>query len=351
MGDANVPARSSSAFAAGLLSQVRGRLLGRLQAGGKRYLRETLTAYAFLLPAGLIIFSFHLLPVFYAFYISVHRWILIQGNFLGAANFTRVFRDANFWKSLQVTVFYVLGTVPITIVLSLLVAYLLFQKVRGLSVYRTLFFLPYIVSSVAAGAVWAWIFNPRFGPVNMFLDAIGIGGQKWMLEPSGVFELMARYFGVSLPGWAGGPSLALVAIMVFAIWQVMGFDIVIFLAGLGGIPNELYEAAKIDGANGRQLFRYITIPMLSPTTFFLLLVSIIGSFQAFNHIYVMTTSAAGQLGGPLGTTATLTIYMFRQFWDNQNLGYGSALAFVLFGIILLLTVIQNRVLEQHVYYS
>jgi multiple sugar transport system permease protein len=139
--------------------------------------------------------------------------------------------------------------------------------------------------------------------------------------------------------------------MVFAIWQVMGFDIVVFLAGLGAIPYELYEAARIDGANGRQLFRYITIPMLSPTTFFVMMISIIGSFQAFNHIYVMTSSAGGQLGGPLGTTSTLTIYMFRQFWDNQNMGYGSALAFVLFGIILVLTVLQNRVLEKRVHYS
>jgi multiple sugar transport system permease protein len=234
---------------------------------------------------------------------------------------------------------------------SLFVAYLLFQKIRGLSIYRTVFFLPYIVSSVAAGAVFTWIFNPRFGPVNMILDAIGIGGQKWLLEPRGIFELAGMYFGVQLPAWAAGPSMALIAIMVFAIWQIMGFDIVVFLAGLGNIPNELYEAAKIDGASGRQLFRHITLPMLSPTTFFISVISIIGSFQAFNHIYVMTSSSGGQVGGPLGTTSTLTIYMFRQFWDNQNMGYGSALAFVLFGIILALTVFQNQVVEKRVHYG
>lgn len=317
----------------------------------RRYLRETLIAYLFLLPAGIIIFTFHLLPVLFAFYISIHRWILVQGKFLGLANFTKVFGDPNFWQSLLVTIYYVIGTVPLTIIFSLFVAYLLFQKIKGLSIYRTIFFLPYIVSSVAAGAVFTWIFNPRFGPVNMVLDAIGIGGQKWMLEPRGLFELMAGYFGVTLPAWAAGPSMALIAIMVFAIWQIMGFDIVVFLAGLGAIPTELYEAARIDGANGWQMFRRITVPMLSPTTFFIMVISIIGSFQAFNHIYVMTSASAGQLGGPLGTTTTLTIYMFRQFWDNQNMGYGSALAFVLFGIILILTVIQNQVVEKRVHYS
>jgi len=323
----------------------------RLTARQRRTLRTTLVAYAFLLPAGVIIFTFHLLPVFFAFYISLHRWKIVQGPFLGLGNFAKVFSDSSFWKSLQVTVYYVLGTVPVTIVLSLAVAYLLFQKIRGLSFYRTVFFLPYIVSSVAAGAVFAWLFNPRYGPVNMVLEAVGLKGQKWLLEPSGVFELIAKAFGVSLPAWAAGPSLALVAIMVFAIWQVMGFDIVVFLAGLGNIPVELYEAGRIDGASGWQLFRYVTIPLLSPTTFFIMLISIIGSFQAFNHIYVMTTSAAAQLGGPLGTTTTLTIYMFKQFWDNQQMGYGSALAFVLFAIILGLTVLQNQVVEKRVHYG
>jgi multiple sugar transport system permease protein len=323
----------------------------RMTSHQRRYLRETLIAYLFLLPAGAIIFTFHLLPVIYAFYISMHKWVLVQGAFLGLSNFSKVFHDPSFYQSLAVTIYYVIGTVPLTIIFSIFIAYLLFQKIRGLSFFRTVFFLPYIVSSVAAGAVFTWIFNPRFGPVNMVLDAIGIGGQKWMLEPSGLFELIAKYFGVTLPSWAAGPSLALCAIMVFAIWQVMGFDIVIFMAGLGSIPNELYEAARIDGASGWQLFRRITIPMLSPTTFFVMIISIIGSFQAFNHIYVMTTASAGQVGGPLGTTTTLTIYMFRQFWDRQNMGYGSSLAFVLFGIILVLTILQNRILETRVTYS
>jgi len=327
------------------------RLSSGVSSHGKKYLRETLVAYLFLLPAGAVIFTFHLLPVFYAFYISLHKWILVKGPFIGLGNFAKALRDPNFYQSLQVTLYYVIGTVPLTIIFSIFIAYLLFQKIRGLSVYRTFYFLPYIVSAVAAGAVFAWLFQPRFGPVNMVLNAIGIGSQKWLLEPRGIFELMAGYAGVTLPAWAAGPSQALVAIMVFAIWQIMGFDIVVFLAGLGAIPNELYEAARIDGASGWQLFRRITIPMLSPTTFFIMMISIIGSFQAFNHIYVMTTASAGTLGGPLGTTTTLTIYMFRQFWDNQNMGYGSALAFILFGIILLLTVLQNQILEKRVHYS
>lgn len=342
---------STAASAGPQSTSVSNRTTAAVAAHRKRYLRETLIAYLFLLPAGLIIFTFHLLPVFYAFYISLHKWILVKGSFLGLGNFIKVFKDPDFYQSLQVTVYYVLGTVPLTIIFSLFIAYLLFQKIRGLSVFRTLYFLPYIVSAVAAGAVWTWIFNPRFGPLNMVLGAIGISSQKWLLEPRGIFELIGRSFGVALPSWAAGPSEALVAIMVFAIWQVMGFDIVVFLAGLGSIPNELYEAARIDGANGWQLFRRITVPMLSPTTFFVMIISIIGSFQAFNHIYVMTTASAGTLGGPLGTTSTLTIYMFRQFWDNQNMGYGAALAFVLFAIILMLTVLQNQILEKRVHYN
>ncbi|HUT15432.1 MAG TPA: sugar ABC transporter permease, partial [Anaerolineae bacterium] len=230
-------------------------------------------------------------------------------------------------------------------------AYLLFQKVRGLSVYRTVFFLPYITSTVASSAVWVWIFNPRHGPLNQILELIGIPAQTWMLEPRGIFEILGEGLGVSVPSWAAGPSLALVAIMVFVIWFYVGWDIVVFLAGLGRIPTELYDAAKIDGAGAWSLFRHITLPLLSPTIFFLTLMAMIGSFRAFSQIYVMTRAAGGQLGGPLRTTTTTSILMFDYFYSRVRFGYASAIAFVLFIVILLLTRIQQRVSRDIVFYQ
>ena len=328
-------------------SHPRGVLSG--QKG--RRLKESLLGYLYISPATVILLAFHLLPVLYALYISLHKWKIVKSDFLGVGNYVKVLEDPHFWSSLKVTVFYVLGTVPATLVISLFLAYLLFQKVRGLSVYRTFFFLPYITSTVASSAVWVWIFNPRHGPLNQILELIGIPAQTWMLEPRGIFQILGEALGVSVPSWAAGPSLALVAIMVFVIWFYVGWDIVVFLAGLGRIPTELYDAAKIDGAGAWSLFRHITLPMLSPTIFFLTLMSMIGSFRAFSQIYVMTRAAGGQLGGPLRTTTTTSILMFDQFYSRVRFGYASAIAFVLFVIILLLTRIQQRVGRDIVFYQ
>jgi len=316
-----------------------------------RRLKENLLGYLYISPATLILLSFHLLPVFYAFYISLHKWKITKGAFIGLDNYIRVLQDPAFRRSLQVTFFYVLGTVPLTLAISLLLAYLLFQNVRGLSLYRTIFFLPYITSTVASSAVWVWIFNPKHGPLNQILELIGIAPQKWMLEPRGIFQILGQAVGVNVPSWAAGPSQALVAIMVFVIWFYVGWDTVIFLAGLGNIPSELYDAAKIDGAGRWALFRHITLPLLSPTIFFLTTMSMIGSFRAFNHIFVMTRAAGGQLGGPLRTTTTTSILMFDHFYSRVRFGYAAAIAFVLFAIILTLTVLQQRSARGRVFYQ
>ncbi len=317
----------------------------------KRRLKESFLGYLYISPAALILAAFHLLPVGYAFYISLHKWKIVQGDYLGMANYQKVLDDPAFWQSLKVTVFYVLGTVPLTLALSLALAYLLFQKVRGLDLYRTMFFLPYITSSVASSAVWVWIFNPRHGPLNQILEAIGIAPQKWMLQPRGIFEILGQAMGINVPSWAAGPSQALVAIMVFVVWFYVGWDTVIFLAGLGNIPSELYDAAKIDGGGRWALFRHITLPLLSPTIFFLTMMAMIGSFQAFNHIFVMTRAAGGQLGGPLRTTTTTSILLFDRFYSRVRFGYASAIAFVLFVIILSFTIIQQRVGKSRVFYQ
>ena len=316
-----------------------------------RRLKENLLGYLYISPATLILLAFHLLPVFYAFYISLHKWKITKGDFLGLGNYVRVLQDPAFRRSLQVTVFYVLGTVPLTLAISLLLAYLLFQKVRGQSMYRTIFFLPYITSTVASSAVWVWIFNPKHGPLNQILELLGIAPQKWMLEPRGIFRIVGEALGINVPSWAAGPSQALVAIMVFVIWFYVGWDTVIFLAGLGNIPSELYDAAKIDGAGRWALFRHITLPLLSPTIFFLTTMALIGSFRAFSHIYVMTRAAGGQLGGPLRTTTTTSILMFDHFYSRVRFGYAAAIAFVLFAIILILTILQQRSARGRVFYQ
>jgi multiple sugar transport system permease protein len=234
--------------------------------------------------------------------------------------------------------------------LGLFFAYLLYQGVRGRGAYRVIFFLPYVVSTVGSAIVWAWVFDPQSGLANFVLKRIGIEPLRWLIEPSGVGELIAKQMGWTIPAWANGPSLALVGISIFAIWQAMGYDVVIFLAGLTNIPGELYEAARIDGANGVQLFRHITLPMLAPTTFFVIVISVIYSLQSFNHIFAMNRSAAQSLGGPLGSTSTLTVYMFDQLYSYSNYGYASAIAIILSLIILAFTLFNFRFLGRRVQY-
>jgi multiple sugar transport system permease protein len=236
--------------------------------------------------------------------------------------------------------------VPVTLALGLGVAYLLFQKIRGRGIYRAVYFMPHVISAVASAIVWAWVFNPTGGVANRLIQLFGIPAQKWLIESDGVFRLIGMGMGLHVPDWAQGPSLALVSVMIFAVWQSLGFDVIIFLAGLTNINSELYEAGRIDGANGWQLFRHITVPLLAPTIFFLLVISVIGSFQAFNHIYTMNIAAAQPLGGPLGTTRTVSIFMFDQLYNQNRAGYATAIAVLLSLIIFCLTLVQFRFFER-----
>jgi multiple sugar transport system permease protein len=303
-------------------------------------------AYAYLFPALLIITVFHILPVGYALWISTQGGRIRNFSFIAWDNYTRALQAPEFWGAMQNTVFYVLGTVPVTIAVGLLVAYLLFQKIRGRGVYRVVYFMPHVISAVASAIVWAWVFNPTGGIANRLLQLFGVPTQQWLLESDGVFKLIGMQLGMTVPSWATGPSLALVSVMIFSLWQHLGFDVIIFLAGLTNINSELYEAGRIDGANGWQLFRHITIPLLMPTIFFLLVISIIGSFQAFNHIYTMNIAASQPLGGPLGTTRTVSIFMFDQLYSQQRAGYATAIAVLLSLIILALTLVQFRFFER-----
>jgi ABC-type sugar transport system permease subunit len=222
----------------------------------------------------------------------------------------------------------------------------LYQRVRGQAVYRTIYFLPYVLSTVGSSVIWAWIFDPSGGLANLIFKSLGLPPLRWLIEPVGVFQLIARQFNTSFPVWLQGPSLALIAIAIFSIWQTVGYNIVIFLAGLTNIPGEINEAARMDGANSLQLFRLITFPLLSPTLFFVLVISIIGSLQSFNQIYAMNAAAAQTLGGPLGTTSTLTVYMFDQLYSHSNYGYASTIAVLLSLLILFLTLANFRFIGQ-----
>ncbi len=254
--------------------------------------------------------------------------------------------DPDLWEGLKITVFYALGTIPFQLGFSIFLAVLLFQKLYGSSLFRMLFFLPYVTPAVASAAVFRQLFSNRLqAPINVVFQAFGLEPLKWLYEPTGVFTMIADKLGIIWPAWAAGPSLALVVIIIYSIWTFVGYDTVIYLAGLGNIPTELMEAAEIDGAGRWEVFRYITLPLLSPTTYFLTLIAVIGTFKAFNHIWVMRQAMA------LGTTDTFSVVIFQEFYDKLRYGYASALAFVLFGVILLLTVLNNSIQGKKVFYG
>uniref|UniRef100_A0A540VLY4 Sugar ABC transporter permease n=2 Tax=Litorilinea aerophila TaxID=1204385 RepID=A0A540VLY4_9CHLR len=285
---------------------------------------EHFVGYIFIAPllVGLLVFTYG--PVLAAFglsftkgdYISTPKWI-------GLDNYRALLQDELFWKSLWNTVYYVVGVVPLGIVLSLLLALAMNQKLRGIVFYRSIFFLPTITSSVAISLMWLWIYNPEFGVLNFLLRLVGVKG----------------------PAWLSTPEWAMPAVIIMAVWRGLGYNMLIFLAGLQGIPEVYYEAAEIDGAGGWAKFRYITVPLLSPTTFMLLILGLIGAFQVFEYTYVMTG------GGPLYSTLTMVLYVYTNAFRFFEMGYASALAYVLFFILLGLTLVQFKYQDRWVHYE
>jgi len=254
--------------------------------------------------------------------------------------------DEDMWSGLKVTIFYSLGTVPFQLGISLFLAVLLFQQLAGYEFFRMLFFLPYVTPFVASAAVFRQMFSVRpQAPVNQLVQSLGIEPLRWIQEPNGIFPLLGERLGADVTNWIEGPSLALVVIMLFSIWVYVGYNTVIYMAGLGNIPVELIEVAEIDGAGRWQTFRHIIFPLLSPTTYFLSLIAIIGTFKAFSSIWVMRHELA------LRTTDTFSVMIFNEFFTRVRYGYASALAFVLFAIILCLTLINNRIQGSRVFYG
>jgi len=257
-----------------------------------------------------------------------------------------------------VTFFFTVATVPVTLVLSFVIANMLFAKVRGLAVLRTAYFVPYITSTVAAGLAFGFLFNPTVGVFNAVLRAVGLPAQTWLLDATPIAPKVLAAFGVgwsdSLPAVLAGPSVALLCVTAFSVWNTLGFGVVIVLAGLVAINPEVHEAARIDGAGTWTMATRITLPLVSPTLFFLLVVSTIRSFQSFNEIFVLTKGGGygAGAGSPLDTTLTLPVLVYRYLYERPgSVGYAAALSMLLFGLLLVAMLVQFRLFQRRVHYD
>ena len=287
--------------------------------------RKNLIAYSFVFPAAAIMILFVYLPVIMAFYLSLYDWDLINPKtFVALNNYGEVLSSPEFYKALKNTLYFVAVQMSLDFVLSLGIAVLLNQKIRGLSFYRTLFFSPVVTPMVAVSAVWMWLYDPFNGLFNYVLEKIGL----------------------SPIGWLNSPNWAMPAVILMSVWKGLGYNIVIFLAGLQGIPIEFYEAAAIDGANSWKQFRHVTLPLLSPTMYFVLIMGIINSFKVFTQIDVMTPG-----GGPLKSTMVLVYLIYTKAFNSFRFGIASTLSVILFLIILTITIFQRTVVEKRVHYS
>ena len=257
--------------------------------------------------------------------------------------------DPVLYNGFKVTFFYAVGTIPCQLSLATGLAYLLFKIARAKGAFRTLFFLPYVTPVIASAVVFRTIFSPHPSSLaNRFWSFWGLESQRWLYESKSVVALLLQGAGfASYPAWVDSvfPSLALTSIILYNIWVYVGYDTVILLAGLSAIPNQYYEAAEMDGAGEWQVFRHITLPLVSPTLFFLSMVAVIGTFKAFNHVYIMRTPGARD------SVDVLSIAIFDQVFEYHNAGYASAMSFVLFVAVLALTLLQNRVLGRQVFYG
>ena len=286
--------------------------------------REAIAGYLFISPWIIGFLIFVLGAMVASLGISLFETNLLnKTEFVGLANYQKAFQDKLFWKSLSVTTYYTVAVVPLQTIAALLIALLLNQKLRGLGFFRTTYYLPSMVTSIALISVWWWMFNPELGLINAALAKIGISpGPNWLLSEM----------------WA------MPAIILMTVWG-SGGSMLIFLGGLQGIPYELHEAAMIDGAGSLRRFRHITIPMLSPIILFSLVIGMIGSFQVFNASYLLTS------GGPNNATLTYVLFLYRRTFEGLQFGYGSALAWILFAIILVITLLLFRSSNLWVYYE
>ena len=308
-------------------------------------MRDTKRAILFILPTYLVITIFIILPIFFALYISFNKWnLLAPMKFIGLSNYGKLFRSEEFWKALINTVYYTFITVPLCVIFALVIALLLNTKIKGIAFYRVAYFMPVMTSFVASAFIWQWIFQSQNGILNFVFGLIGLKPLSWLNEPKGVFTVLFESFGVHIPRWLGGPSVTLVAIGIMSIWKNVGYYMIIFLAGLQNFPRSYYEAAEMDGAGPVRRFFSITLPILSPTTFFVLIMSVIVSFQVFEQVAVTTQ------GGPLNSSLVLVYFVYQKAFKFLEVGYASSAAYILFAIVLFLTYLQVKVIGKRVHY-
>ncbi|SMF52026.1 carbohydrate ABC transporter membrane protein 1, CUT1 family (TC 3.A.1.1.-) [Paenibacillus barengoltzii] len=284
------------------------------------------SGYLFILPwlLGLVLFTVG--PMLFSLLLAFSRWDIITGvksiEWVGLDNFKAIFQDELFYQSLKVTFVFALISVPLYQIFSLIAAMLLNMRTRGMKLFRLIYFMPSVIPAVAVSMMWVMIFNPEYGVLNRALTLVGIQG----------------------PAWLQDPSYALGALIVMGIWGI-GNTIIIYLSGLQGVPEELYEAAELDGAGRFRRFFSITLPMISPTIFFNLIMGIIGGFQYFTQAFVMTN------GGPLNSTLFYNLYLYNKAFQDYEMGYASALSWILFVIILVFTLLVIRSSSMWVYYQ
>ena len=289
------------------------------QAGVRRTLwkmRREWSAYVFLAPIILQFLVFTVFSVLFSFYLSFHEWNILEPEkpFVGLDNYARLLRDTRVHEAIWNTFYYTVVSVPLTLFAGLLIALLLNNEVRGRGIFRAMYYLPGITSGVVVAIVWKWVFNGDFGLLNYYLIQAGL---------------------ISAPiRWLTDPNLAMPSVIIVSIWGGVGGAMIIYLAGIQAIPDELYDAAMVDGAGPiRRLFS-ITIPLLNPSTFFLLITSIIGAAQQFGLPYLLTA------GGPLRRTTTIAYYLYQSAFKNFEMGYAAAMSYVLFAMIFIFTLIQ-----------
>lgn len=278
----------------------------------------------FVLPSFTFLLGFTLVPIVAAGVLSLFDWTLpANAEFVGLGNFAELGGDAAFWAAVGHTVQFIVGYVPLVLVVGLGLALVLNQRQRFSGLARVLFFMPVVSAWVAVALIWKWMLNPRFGVVNWALDLLGITGPAWLFER----------------GWA------MAAIVGASVWKDTGFVMLLFLAGLQAIPPDYREAALVDGASRVQAFRRITLPLLTPTIFLVLVISLINSFQVFEQVWVMTG------GGPVASTTVIVEQIVRTAFDYGRVGYAAAMSWVLFAIIFTVTLAQNRMQRRWVFYE
>lgn len=292
----------------------------------KQHMKKYMWAYGFIAPSLILICILNLWPIIQTFYLSLNEVKGFQNPvFIGLLNYKTLFHDSEFWRSLFNTCIYTIITVPVGVSLSLLTAVFLNMSIKAKSLYRVLYFLPVISAPAAVAMVWRWLYNSEFGFINYFLSVFRIQG----------------------PNWIADSHTVLISVMIVGIWSLVGYNMVILLAGLRDIPRSYYEAAQIDGATSVKQFLHITVPLVSPTLFFVVLTTMISSLQVFDHIFMMLDST-----NPSLKSGESIVYLFYKYtFANNNKGYGSAIATVLLFLVLILTVVQMKVQKKWVHYQ